>query len=193
MLINILTQINAVDLIIAIILIRVCWTAVKTGVVTEVFKLLGTISATYLSLHYFTTLADVMRGGKATKPMSLEFLDFLAFMLLVFLGYGFFVVARLAFARFIKAEAVPRLNRIGGLILGVVRGLIASSLIVFMLIICSVSVVKEMATASYFGRRITKISYSIYSGMWNGFFSKIMPHESVNQTLLEIQDSLAQK
>jgi uncharacterized membrane protein required for colicin V production len=193
MLFNILRQINGVDLIIAIILVKVCYTAVKTGLVTEAFKLLGTIAATYLSFHYFTTLADFMRGGAVTKSMGLEFIDFLAFVLLALLGYAFFIVVRLAFGRFIKAEAAPRLNKIGALILGVVRGFLAASLIVFMLVISSVSVVKEMATAAYFGRNIVKISFSLYSGMWNGFFSKIMPHENFNDTLLEIQDSLTQK
>jgi uncharacterized membrane protein required for colicin V production len=193
MLFNILRQVNGVDLIIAIVLLRIGYTAVKTGVVTEAFKLLGTITATYLSFHYFTTLGDFMRGGQVTKSMGLEFLDFLAFVLLALLGYGFFLVARLAFGRFIKVEAVPRLNKIGALILGAVRGLLAASLIVFMLIISSVSVVKDMATGAYFGRSIYHVSFSLYSGMWNGFFSKVMPQESFNNTLLEIQDSLAQK
>jgi uncharacterized membrane protein required for colicin V production len=193
MLADTILQLNIVDLAIAILLVKICYTAVKTGLVTEAFKLLGTISATYLAMHYFTTLADVVRGGAVAKRMGLEFLDFLAFVLLVLLGYGFFVVSRLAFARFIKAEAVPRLNRIGGLILGVVRGFIASGLVVFMLFICSVSVIKDMARVSYFGTKIVKISFSLYNGMWNGFFSKVMPQERANETLLEIQDSLAQK
>jgi len=193
MLVNIITQINGVDLIIAIVLIRTGYAAVRSGLVTEAFKLLGTITATYLSLHYFTTLADFMRGGEVAKKMGLEFLDFLSFLILALLGYVFFLVARLAFGRFIKAEAVPRLNKIGGLILGVVRGFIASSLIVFMLIICSVSVLRDRAMTSYFVRNIVKISFSLYNGMWNGFFSKVMPQESSNNTLLEIQDSLAQK
>jgi uncharacterized membrane protein required for colicin V production len=193
MLFNIITQINGVDLIIAIILVKVCYIAVKTGMVTEAFKLLGVITATYLSLHYFTTLADFMRGGQATRAMTLEFIDFLAFLLLALLGYGFFVFARMAFAHFIKAEAVPRLNKIGGLILGVVRGFLAAGLIVFMLIISSVSVTREMAASSYFGSKIYKISYSLYGGMWYGFFSKVMPHESFNQVLLEIQDNLSRK
>lgn len=193
MIYNILTQINGVDLLIAIILVKVCWTAVKTGLVTEAFKLLGTIAATYLSLHYFVTLGDFMRGGGAAKKMGLEFIDFLAFVLLAILGYIFFVVARMAFGRFIKAEAVPRLNKIGGFILGVVRGLLASGLIVFMLIISSVGMVKEMAASAYFGRNIYKLSFSLYSGMWNGFFSKVMPQESFNNTLLEIQNSIARK
>lgn len=192
MLLNIFTQVNIVDLIIAAILIKLAWTAVKTGLVTEVFKLLGTIAATYLSFHYFTSLADFMRGGKVSKGINLEFLDFFAFVVLVLVGYIFFLVARLAFSRFIKAEAVPRLNKIGGLILGLVRGFIFSSLIVFMLVICSVSTISDMAKASYSGKKIVKISFTLYNGMWNGFFSKVLPHESVNNTVLEIQGSLAQ-
>lgn len=193
MLYNIITQINGVDLIIAIILAKVCYIAVKSGMVTEAFKLLGVITATYLSLHYFTSLADIMRGRSATSAMNLEFIDFVSFLLLALLGYGFFVVARMAFAHFIKAEAVPRVNKIGGLVLGLVRGFLAAGLIVFMLIISSVSITRDMAANSYFGSRIYKISYSLYGGMWNGFFSKILPHESYNRTLLEIQSNLSRK
>ena len=127
-----------------------------------------------------------MRSGVA-------FLDFVAFIFLTLLGYGFFIAVRLAFGRLIKAEAMPRINKVGGFILGIVRGILTASLAVFMLIICSVGLIKDMAARSYFGRNIYKISFSLYQGMWNGFFSKVMPQEKFNDVLLEIQDSLPKK
>ena len=193
MLANTILQLNIVDLAIAILLVKICYTAVKTGLVTEAFKLLGTIAATYLAMHYFTALADLVRGGGVAKTVGLEFLDFLAFIVLAFLGYGFFLVARMAFARFIKVEAAPRLNRIGGLALGVVRGLIAGSLLVLMLFISSVSAISDMARVSFFGTKIAKISFSLYNGMWRGFFSKVIPQERPNEIILGLQDSLTQK
>ncbi len=193
MLLDILKQVNAVDLLVAIILIRISYVAVKTGLLTETFKLLGTVSAIYLSFHYFTTLADFARGRSATRPMTIEFLDFMAFLLLALLGYGFFIALRLVFGRLIKAEAMPRVNKVGGLILGVLRGLLTASLVVFMLIISSIGLIKEMAVGSYSGRNIYKISFSLYRQMWDGFFSKVMTQEKFNDTLLEIEDGINQK
>ena len=56
MIVEIIKQFNWVDIFVIILSVRVLYIAVKNGLPVELFKLLGTIAAIYLSLHYYTIL-----------------------------------------------------------------------------------------------------------------------------------------
>lgn len=192
---DILKQLNWVDIFVIIILFRIGYIALQNGLPAELFKFLGSLSAIYLSLHYYTTLSDWI-GGRffvSREKMPLEFLDFLCFVSLASLGYIIFVALRQTFSRFIKMEAGPKLNKWGGLVLGLVRGLCLSSLIVFMLVISSISYLKNSIINSYSGVRLFKLAPATYNRLWLGLMSKFMNKEKFNQTILEVQDSLTQK
>lgn len=195
MLLNIIKQFNWVDIFVIILLLRICYIAVKKGFTFESFKFLGTILAVYLALHYYTVLSDWFRGRlPATEErMPLEFLDFLFFVLLALLGYGIFFLLREALSRFIKMEAVPRLNKWGGLVLGAGRGILLASLVVYVLIISSIDYFKESAQQSYLGSRLFQVAPSTYTAIWNNLMSKFMTKEKFNKTILEVQAGLTKE
>ncbi len=194
MFLSIVKQFNWVDILVVILLFRIGYIAIKNGLPAELFKLLGIISAIYLSLHYYTALSDWIRAHiAAEKKMPLEFLDFLVFLVLAILGYLIFVLLRSIFYRFIKMEAVPRLNKWGGLALGVARGFLLVGLVIFMLVISSISYLKNSVKNSYSGRQLFNVATSTYSWLWNAIASKFMPGEKFNRTILEVQENLAQK
>ncbi|MBM3246612.1 MAG: CvpA family protein [Candidatus Omnitrophica bacterium] len=191
MLLDILKQFNWVDVLVIILLIRICYAAINNGFSAEVFKLLGTIVAIYLSLHYYTQLSDWLQahGGK-TEKLPLEFLDFLLFTLLVIVGYLIFVLLRSIFYRFIKMEAAPNLNKWGGLVLGIFRGYLLAGLVVFILVISSVTYLKTSVKNSYTGKPLFKVAVNTYSWLWNSITSKFMPGEKFNNTILEAREGL---
>jgi len=189
MFIQILKQINWVDILVVIILIRIGYVSRKTGFVKEFFKLLGTIFALYLGLHYYTKLSDFV-GKKINIPaMPLEFFDFIFFVILVLIGYLIWVLLRESFTHFIKMEAVPTLSKWGGLILGLSRSILLSSLVIFMLAISSVNYFKESTINSYSGKKLFKVATQTYSIIWNGLMSKFMTQEKFNPTIYEIEES----
>lgn len=187
MLLDILKQLNWIDFLVIIILFRSCYIAFKNGLVVEFFKAIGMLSSIYMSLHYYTIVSDfvVKRFGLTNIP--LKFLDFVFFIFLVILTYLFFVGLREVFSRFIKIEAVPQLSQWGGFILGLIRGFLLVSLIVFTLVISNTSYLEKSVSDSYLGKRLFNVAPTIYSALWNGFFSKFMTKESFNKTILEIQ------
>jgi len=194
MLVDIIKQFNWVDILIIIILFRIVYVAFKNGLTSDFFKFLGTIAAIYLSMHYYTLFSDWI--GKqipvAGDKLPLEFLDFLSFLSIAIIGYLIFVLVRIAFSRFIQMKAVPKLNKWGGLLLGIGRGFLLTGLLTFMLVISSISYLKNSVTSSYSGKYLLKIAPATYSLLWNGFFSKIMPNEKFNETIPEIQKGLNQ-
>ena len=191
---EIIKRLNWVDIFVIILLFRILYVSLKSGFAAELFKLLGTITAIYISLHYFTLFSDwVVGSAKVTiskESMPLEFMDFISFVILVLAGYLFFVGLRAVFYRFIKMEAVPTLNRWGGFVLGIIRGFLLASLIIFMLVISTISYLRDSTLDSYLGSRIYKIAPATYSWIWNSLTSKFMGKEKFNKTVFEVSKDL---
>lgn len=181
MLLNILKQINWVDIFVLLLVIRVCFVAVKNGFPVELFKLLGTIAAIYLASHYFATLAELLFGWIGLgKVLPLEFLQFVVFLLLAIFGYAVFLLLRVIFHRFLKMEAVSSLNKWGSLFLGAIRGIFLASLIIFMMFISSVSYFQESVKSSYSAKGLFMLSPNTYSWLWNNAVSKFAGKERFN-------------
>jgi len=193
MLLNIISQLNWVDLVIIILLFRIGYIAIKNGLQVEIFKLLGTILAIYASLHYYTITSDYVRSLINKKEVPLEFLDFLSFSVLAILSYLAFVLLRSIFYRFIKMEAVPRLNKWGGFVLGLGRAFLLAGLVVFALTVSSITYLRNSAAGSYSGRRLFNVAPAAYSWLWNSIASKFMSGEKFNETIAEVQENFLQK
>lgn len=189
-LLNIFKQFNWVDILAIILLFRIGYIAIKNGLSVELFKLLGTILAIYLSLHYYTLFSGWLVRADA-KPATVAFLNLTSFLVLAILGYLVFLLLRVIFYRFIKMEAVPRLNKWGGFVLGILRGFLLTGLIVFMLVASNIDYLKSCVKDSYLGRYLFKVAPKTYACLWNGFASKFMTKEKFNKTVLKLKEDLA--
>lgn len=190
MLINIIKQFNWVDIFVLIVFLRTVYVALKNGFPSELFRISGTIFSIYTALHYYTVLSDFTGERVNLSIVPLDFLDFLFFVFLVIIGDLIFLLSRVTFGSSIKMEATPRLNKIGGLILGALRAYLLAGLIVFMLVISSVSYFKNSAVNSYSGKTLFKVAPSTYSWLWHRVMSKFMTKEKFNNTILEVQESI---
>jgi len=188
MLLDILRQLNWIDFIVIILLFRICYAGAKAGFPVELFKLGGVILAIYLSLHYYTHLSDWVRERLpvADDKAPLEFLDFVAALILAVLGYLSFVLLRIAFCRFITIEAVPRLNKWGGFVIGAIRGVFLTGLVIFLLFISTITYLKDSVSRSYTGGYFLKVAPHAYGWMWDSFMSKFAPKENFNATVSEV-------
>jgi len=185
MILEAIKQFKWVDVFILILLFRVCYIAIKTGFSVEIFKLFGTICAIYLSLHYYIVVSDFLIDRFPLQLIPVEFLDFLCFSILATIGYLVFVAIRMSFFHLIKMEAVSLLNKWGGLIISVLRGVMLMSLIVYALAISSITYLRDSVDNAYLGKIILKVAPGIYSGIWNGFSSKFLQQEKFNINVTE--------
>jgi uncharacterized membrane protein required for colicin V production len=193
MLVKILARVNWVDVLAIILLFRVCYIAFKNGLAQECFKLIGTIIAIYLGMHYYSWLADFIRDGLGLSGVSIQALDFYSFLGLAIAGYAVFVVLRELFCRLVKMEAVPVLNKGGGVAVGFFRGILFSSLVIFMLLVSGIQYVQNSILESYSGRHLFNLSYSVYRGLWMGVVSKFSPQDEFNKNIYIIQDHFNKK
>lgn len=187
MLLNILRQFNWIDIVVLILLFRMTYIAIKNGLPIELFKLLGIISAIYLSMHYYILCSAYLKERAVIKNIPLEFLTFLSFIVLAILGYLIFIILRKVFYRFINVEPVQRLNKWGGFIVGIARGILVISLLMFISVISNINYLNNSVKNAYLGRRIFKVAPAIYSALWNNLACKFRTTETFNKTILEVQ------
>lgn len=190
MLAQIKNQINWLDLFVIIILIKICYAAIKTGFPAELFKILGVILATYLSLHYYSWLSSFVSILLGSKNMPLVFLSLLFFISLAGAGFLFFSFLSRIFFKLVKIEAVSSLNKWGGLVLGITRGFLFAGLVIFIFVISGIGYLKKSVAASYSGKAIFKIAPATYAWVFNGIVSKLVSGEKLNQSILNVEKDL---
>ncbi|MDD5595298.1 MAG: CvpA family protein [Candidatus Omnitrophica bacterium] len=172
---GLLHKINWVDIVLLVCFIRICLVAAKNGLPTEFFKFLGTVVATYISFHYFKPAAAFLE-----KTLSLNTkdtlvatsADILSFLALAIAGYLVVLILRLAFARLIQMEAHPGFDKWGALALGVLRGILFSSLFISLLLFMNVNYFKESVNNSLSGKRIFRVAPGTHNFIWNHLLSK---------------------
>jgi len=192
MLYTIVKQVNWVDIFVVIVLFRICYAAVNTGLPIEIFKILGTISAICLSLHYYSFLGGFIQNITGFKSISVGLFNFISFIILAILGYMIFLILRNFISRLVNTETVIGLNRWVGLGLGVIRGLMLSSLIIFMFVVSGSGYLKASVKDSYSGKFIFKIAPAAYKLIWNGAASKIISWEKFNKNVTDVRNGLFQ-
>ena len=73
MLTQFFNRINWVDVILAILFVRIIFISVKNGVIAEIFKFLAVLSALFISLHYYAYLAEFMAKKNTLSVESWQF------------------------------------------------------------------------------------------------------------------------
>ncbi|KPK98951.1 MAG: hypothetical protein AMJ95_01440 [Omnitrophica WOR_2 bacterium SM23_72] len=191
---DILKQLNWIDFLMVVLFLRIIFMALSTGLALELFKLLGTLTSLYISLHYFTIFTDWVAGSRPTArgKLPLQFVDFISLLAIAVIGYLMFVALRMVFDRFIKMQINPLVNKTVALFLGFFRGIFLTSLIVFILAVSSIGYLKDSVRSSFTGRRAFNLAADTYSWTWNHIASRFSVGEEFNSTVLEIKKDLNQ-
>jgi len=191
MLLNTLKQFNWLDILILITIFRICYIAIKNGFTAEFFKILGTLTAIYISMHYCVLIADyIMKSLSFEEKAPLGIIYFLVFSSLAASGYLLFLLLRKTFNNFVKIEAVSALNKWGGLLLGAFRSILLVSLISFALVVSSIPYLKNSVQHSYLGSRLILAAPDTYTWIWVNISSKFMTSEKEGSIVINIKKEL---
>jgi len=188
MILEVLKQFNWVDVFVLLVLFRIIYIASKTGAIVELFKALGIIFATYVAFHYYTILSDLLRSRMPVEAFPLDFFDFVVFVPLLVLTYLTFVLFRNIICSYIKVETIPTLSKIGGFVIGIARGILTISLVIYMFAISCMPYLTTSAQKSYLGKRLFNVAVGTYTGLWDGLMSKFVPGEKINSAVSEIEN-----
>ncbi|MCM8761251.1 MAG: CvpA family protein [Candidatus Omnitrophica bacterium] len=128
---EIFTKLNWVDVLIIIVMLRISYVALQDGLSHEIFPLIGTIGTAVIALHYYHKIAVFISKNVISLPVA--FLDFLTFLVLV-VAFGFiFKFLRIIVDKLIKVTWHPLAEKFGGLICGILRASVVTSVILIVL------------------------------------------------------------
>jgi len=125
---HLLAGINWVDIVAFIIFLRVIFMGLKNGVATEAFKVVGTIIAVYVSLHYYRTISAFI-GNKYI--LDARILEGCVFAVLACMAYAAIGIIRLVVGRLVNMTVVPAISRWGGCLLAILRAFLMTSLLFY--------------------------------------------------------------
>ncbi len=192
MLLNSLKQLNWLDIFVLMLIFRVCYIALKTGFLVEVFKFAGTIVAMCVSMRYYAGFsAGVSRILPFLQDVPVKLLELSVFIILASGTYLLFVFLRNLTNNLFKIEAASGLNKWGGLVLGSLRSLLFASLILFTLVISGSRYLKESIKNSYLGIKALSVSTNVYPWIWNNLLYRFSDTENKNKAVLDAEKELA--
>lgn len=181
---QILKSINWVDVAMLVLFIRIVFIGIKTGFVTELFKLFGIISAVFISFHSYSAIsAFVIQKTR----WSVDWLDFVFYVLLVSLVVIAVMFLRDAFFIIFKFETTHAgLNQWGAGVLSVIRAVFLASLIMYGILLSNVEVLQKMIFTSISHKIALKVAPNTYAFIFNNFVGKILVNQKFNDQVLDV-------
>ncbi len=180
-----ITNINWIDIVMGCVLARAIYIGVRTGFVIEFFKLLGIVLGTFLALHYYVRLGDFLH----TKLwMPAEMVNIIAYLLLWILAVLVMKFIRDGWMLILKTQANPVIDKWGGFILGIIRGLLICGLVYTLFFLTRNPYLGKKSKDSFLGFYLVDLSPNVYSGCFDGFISKFFSDEKRNNDVFKLKD-----
>jgi uncharacterized membrane protein required for colicin V production len=157
--------------------LRIIYIAASRGIINEAVKLIGLLAASFFSLHYYSLF---LAGVFTQKPFSFNriHVDYISFLIIFIVTVSIFMLIRKILAVFTKKDDYPRWEKWSSLFLGMFRGSLMVSLLVFFISISPLPA--ESIQESFSSRIFRKIAPLIYIKTIN-CYKKVNPQAEVNK------------
>jgi uncharacterized membrane protein required for colicin V production len=177
-----LKSLNWVDLLLAVLAIRIVYSSVKAGFVTEFLKTFAVLIVVFLAFHYYTKLAVVLGHFVGlTQPV----LEVLVFALIWVLGLVIMKFVRDGIFLIFTVQAISAVDRWGAAIVSIVRFCLTASMILFVFLLTDQPYMERMTKSSFAQKYVLVLAPETYQKMVNGFFAKLVPNQKVNAAVIE--------
>ncbi len=134
---DILARINWVDVLIIIIMFRMSYVAFQDGLSHEIFPLIASICTVTLGIRYYERLAAFL--SRHAFNMPIDWASFLSFTTLVIGISIVFKLIRAVLDKIVKVAWHPAIEKFGGLVFGIIRASIVTSVILIILALLPMS------------------------------------------------------
>jgi len=153
---------NWVDVLFVILLFRIAYVGLKNGILSELFRVLGLLSAFLLSFNTYTLVGKFLSNNTKWTGSGILIVSFLLIFLSVLL---IFKILALVVALFSGANNgnISVTNRLTGLLLSIGRGFLLISLIYVLVINIPFEYVSKSAKdRSFSAQYISNIAPNVY-------------------------------
>lgn len=157
-------KINWVDILIVIYIVRAFFLGKKRGLSFEITALISALLAWVISLHFYQGLGESISRWFLLTLASSRAISFIGISMgILFLGA---ILGRFL-KKVMKLSFIPNVEKIGGCILGILRGISVSAIIILSLsLIPKESLQKEVYTNSLLGDYLVAVSPKLHEWIW---------------------------
>lgn len=157
-------KINWVDVLIVIYIIRAFFHGKKRGLSYEITALVSALFAWVVALHFYQVFGDRLSKWFLLNVPTGRVIAFAACGAgVLFLGA---VLSRLM-SKIMKLSFVPNVEKVGGCILGTLRGISMTALVVVALALLPIKLVQqEVYVSSFLGNYFVALSPKVYRWVW---------------------------
>jgi uncharacterized membrane protein required for colicin V production len=184
MLTHLFKSINWVDAALVLLFVRMIFTGVKNGFISEFFKFLGVVVAVFVSLHYYSYFA----AWAAWKThISWDYWD-----LMVFAGLWFGVAFIFRFIRegllvLFKVDTKHEgFDKYAAGIVAVARGILVCSMTIFLVLLMYNGPLTRMVLRSYSYKITGRAAVSTYSFLFNNLVNKLFEGQHYNAAAAQV-------
>lgn len=162
----------------------------KSQLLSELFRLVGMILATFISLHYYVSLAKVLNDYHIVPP---AFTNIFAFCFLIFVILAIFAMLCEGWLMIFDIELDPLVNQWGGLVFSLIRTYFICGLMFVGLLVIGYGPITEHAKQSASRFLFQNTSVGLYKGFYYGFVQALFPKEHINQEVVQLVSDQKEK
>jgi len=178
MITHLIKSINWIDVALLILLVRIIFAGVQNGFISEFFKSLGIVVTVFVSLHYYSFLAALI---VQKTHLHWPYWDLAVFAVLWVLVTLFFRLMRLGLIYLFKVETNHEgFNKYAAGVVAVGRGILVSSLTLFLILLMHHGFLTRMAMRSYSFKITGHAAVGTYTFLYNHLIDKLCPGEHYN-------------
>ena len=158
---DILKHINWVDVLALILILRISYVCSQAGLTHEIFPLIGNAVVLVLSLHFYARVGNIITKNAPIIPIQIAY--FLSFTGIVIALMIIYKLLNAALNIVLTMECHPSIEKIGGLIVGVMKAFVVTSLVLAILALAPMPYFqRSIRDKSLTGLQILKIGPAIY-------------------------------
>ena len=160
---DILKQINWLDIVVLILILRAVYIGTKLGLTAELFNFFGVLISLICAVLWYSRTADVLVINFKLPVWLSQFLCFIIIAQLIRLIFKYGLALLL---KILNVQFVPQLERIGGGVIGFGRGLILSGIIILAIGLIPNNYIREsIEEKSFTGKFLVKATEGTYTSL----------------------------
>lgn len=178
---DILKNINWVDIVCLVLLLRIVYVASQTGFVTECLKLLATCASLFVAFHYYTELSALL-ARNFSVPEAVRAVCFIGLWIIT---YFVCKLIRDGLFMLFAVQADNLLDKWGAAVLAIVRVALTASLLMYLALISGHKYLQGALLKSVSHSYVLRIAPAVYTAACDNFVTKLLPNEKKNPAVLQ--------
>ncbi len=160
---EIIKNINWLDIVVLVIVVRGIYMGAKRGLTAELFNFFGIIISLILSVQWYSRVADVLILNFSLPIWLCNILCFIVIVQIIRLIFKYFLIF---FLKVLNIQFIPQLEKIGGGVIGCGRGIIVSGILILTLSFIPNDYMKQsIQSKSFTGSFLINVTERTYSSM----------------------------